>query len=86
MVCYFRFRCVPESRVEEEEEQVTTVETPVEYNNEVVDPKEAAVAAQNERGVFVPWPKKVTIPLSVVSQPFSGGNILFCRLNFKDSF
>jgi len=57
---------------------VTTEETPVEYKNEVVDPKEAAdVAAPNERGVFVPWPKKVTIPLCFVSQPFSDGDILF---------
>jgi len=55
---------------------VTTEETPVEYKNEVVDTKEAADVA-NERGVFVPWPKKVTIPLCGVSQPFSDGDILF---------
>ena len=68
------FSCVLETTRAEEEDQVTTEEAPSEEENrtEVVDlaPKEAA-AAPNARGVFVPWPKKVTNLVNPLRQGFS---------------
>ena len=56
----FFCRCADPNRFDEE----TTTQVAEEDNeneNEVLVQKQAASTKQNGRGVYVPWPKKVTI-------------------------